>query len=122
MEDVMNPVPDAMAAAGAGNGSDNCECPDPYVPPKTITVDADCDTQIDGSSSMWAIGEFHGKTAEELSRVRALIKYPVDLYKEPEGFLYVNTPAYPKEGAVAVACGNVSAPGSHAESVTFILD
>jgi hypothetical protein len=107
---IMNPVPDAMAAAGAGNDGDgSCECPDPYVPPKPTVVEAECD--IEGPSGvMFAEAEFPGKTADELASTTALVEFPHDIASKvptgaPDGYAAQSANVFVRDGFVATNCG-----------------
>lgn len=121
MADVMNPVPDAMAAAGAGNGDCGCE---PYVPPEPTVVTADCD--IEGSNgSMFAEVAFPGRTKEQLATVHVVVTYPTDIAdRYPAsalaGYDTQLSTLFVRDGYVATNCGSI-ASNFVGESVTFVL-
>ena len=123
---LMNPVPDAMAAAGAGNET-VCDCPappKPYVPPDPIVVEAECDI-TGGSGVMFAEAEFPGKTAEELARVVAFVEFDYDIADKfpasaPAGYPVLMSNVFVKDGFAATSCGS-SAQEHVASRVIFTL-
>jgi hypothetical protein len=124
MGDVMNPVPDAMAAAGAGNES--CECPrvDPYVPPEPTIVEADCDI-VGGSGVMFAEAAFPGKSSDDLARVIALIEYEYNIATKypasaPAGYAAQLSNIFVRDGYAAASCGS-SGQDHVATRVVFTL-
>jgi hypothetical protein len=120
MAGLLDPVAGASAQVGGAPGG-VCDCPDPYVPPEPVVVEAECE-QVEGSPLMWAEAAFPGMAAQELAPIVAVIKYPAGLYNDwPPGYTQLASTVLVTDGAVAVGCGAVATPATYAESVTFIL-
>jgi hypothetical protein len=114
-------VPVAMAAGtGGSTGTTECDC-QPVVPVEPTVIEVPCDVTVDGSPALWAVAEFPGKTALELSAVRVLVEYPEGINKWPAGFSSIAGAVYVKDGSVATTCGIAQAPDGAAVSVRFIL-
>jgi hypothetical protein len=120
MSNAGSPVPNAMAAGG---GEGDCGCA-PVEPKEPTMVESECDVEVAGSPSLWAIAEFPGKTALELARVVPLIEYPEAArvsYKWPTGFVSQVSNVLVQDGSVAVACGSQTVPSLTAVRVRFVL-
>lgn len=120
LEDVANPVPDAMAAGG-GVTAPTCDCPEPYTPPAPVIVEAECDTIAEGTPTQFAVAEFPGKSAEDLAGLVAQVTYPDGLYHWGQGFNTMMVTPIVKDGAATVGCGAVGKPDTLATRVVFIL-
>lgn len=107
LDALVNPTPDANAGP---------------LPP-TVNVEA-CTLVVPygGSNFLYAEHAYPGKTAVELSAVRAIVTYPAgspSTASWPPGYLTYSGTPYVKDGAVAVSCGVQG--GAVAQSATFVL-
>ncbi len=113
-------VPVAHAAGMAGSaGSSACVC-EPVVKEPTV-VEAACDKTAEGSPALWAVAEFPGKTALELSAARVLVEYPEGVNKWPAGFATQVATVVVQDGSVTVGCGIAQQPQNAATRVRFVL-
>lgn len=120
MAGLLDPVAGASAQVGGAPGM--CDCPDPYVSPEPVIVEAVCLPQA-GSATKFAVAEFPGKTESELQGMIALVKYDPEGTADfpasfPAGFGTQIGLVYVKDGSAAAQCGSSQ---FSAETVTFVL-
>lgn len=106
IEDVVDPVPDAMAQGTGGGSTTVCDCPEPEPPEPPIVLTRPCDNVYnEGAGYYYALLEMPGSSLEELAAVRV-----VEMLNDstgrflPDGFDHAATNANLGDEELMVVC------------------